>query len=138
MRSEQFELPLPRETTMVDHKLIEAQPSLLAAIKLCITLGGLAADKEVYMPLAIDAGHWSRILRGEAHFPVDKLPALMDLCGNEAPMLWLLRARGYDATSLRKLETETERQLRQAQDRIRQLELEREVELRLISRLKVA
>lgn len=112
----QIPLALRRPVRVVDIGLVMAQPSLLAAIKLCISLGGFEADKQVYGPLGIDAGHWTRILRGEAHFPVDKLGDLMDLCGNEVPLLWLVHARGYDATSLRKRETETERALREANE----------------------
>jgi hypothetical protein len=110
----QLSLRLVRTTQSVDPKLVIAQPSMLAAIKLCISLGGFEADKQVYSALDIDAGHWSRIHRGEAHFPVDKLSALMDLCGNEAPLIWLSHHRGYDVASLRKRESETEQALRQA------------------------
>src|SRR5579875_3683077 len=109
-------LALVRAPQAVDPALVIAQPSMLAAIKLCISLGGFQADKQLYGPLEIDPGHWSRILRGEAHFPVDKLTALMDLCGNEAPLIWLTNARGYDPRSLRKLETETERALREERE----------------------
>ena len=112
----QLPLRLVRAAQAIDTALVVAQPSLLAAIKLCISLGGFEADKQVYGALEIDASHWTRIHRGEAHFPVDKLPALMDLCGNEAPLIWLAYSRGYDTTSLRKRETETERALRQVQE----------------------
>jgi len=112
----QLPLRLVRAAQAVDPALVVAQPSMLAAIKLCISLGGFEADKQVYGALDIDAGHWTRIHRGEAHFPVDKLPALMDLCGNEAPLIWLTHSRGYEAASLRKRETETERALRTAQE----------------------
>ena len=100
----------------LDHALVRQQRTLLGAVKLCMSLGGLEADKEVYMPLGVDAGHWTRIMRGDAHFPIDRLPDLMDLCGNEAPMLWLLNNRGYDLGSIRKLESELERELRHARE----------------------
>jgi hypothetical protein len=135
-------LPTQRLLTMakqpvqeIDHALVRRQPSMLAAVKLCISMGGLEADKEVYMPLGIDAGHWTRIMRGEAHFPIDRLPDLMDLCGNEAPMLWLLDNRGYDLNSLRHKETETARQLREAHEHIARMEAERHAERILISDL---
>lgn len=96
--------------------IVLAQSTMLGAIKLCISLAGFQADKQVYGALGIDAGHWSRVMRGEAHFPVDKLTELMDLCGNEAPLIWLTHARGYDPRSLRKLESETERHLREARE----------------------
>jgi len=57
---------------------------------------------------------------------------------NDAPLLWMLQARGYDLSSLRKRETETERALRIANERISQLEQEREVERRLFRDLRVA
>lgn len=112
----QIPLRLVREHQDIDPALVVAQTTLLGAIKLCISIAGFDADKQVYRDLEIDAGHWSRITRGEAHFPVDKLTALMDLCGNEAPLIWLAHARGYDPRSLRKLETETERRLREANE----------------------
>lgn len=36
----------------------------------------------------------------------------MDACGNDAPVLWMLHQRAYDLSSLRRTETETERQNR--------------------------
>ena len=114
----QIPLRLVRAVQAVDPALVLAQPSMLGAIKLCISLAGFQADKQVYGALGIDAGHWSRVMRGEAHFPVDKLPELMDLCGNEAPLIWLTHSRGYDAGSLRKRESETERRLREAHEQL--------------------
>lgn len=40
----------------------------------------------------------------------------MDLCGNDAPVMWMLHQRGYDLHSLRKLESETERENRQLRE----------------------
>ena len=114
----QIPLRLARAPQAVDPALVILQPTMLAAIKLCISLGGFEADKQIYGALDIDASHWTRIHRGEAHFPVDKLPALMDLCGNEAPLIWLTYRRGYDPASLRKRETETERALREAREEL--------------------
>lgn len=74
--------------------LVIKQRTLSGAIALCVQMSGLD-DKEVYMALEIDAGHWTRIMKGDAHFPVNKLSDLMDLCGNEAPLMWLSHHRGY-------------------------------------------
>lgn len=87
--------------------------NMTSAIALCVQLSGLQ-DNEVYLSLSIDAGHWSRIKRGEAHFPVDKLGDLMDLCGNEAPLLWLAQSRGYGVVLLK---TEAERRAEIAEAR---------------------
>jgi hypothetical protein len=132
----QIPLRLARGTQAVDPSIVLAQPTLLGAIKLCISLAGFEADKQVYNSLEIDASHWTRITRGEAHFPVDKLSALMDLCGNEAPLIWLVNARGYDPASLRRLESETESQLRETREELDRLRAEREVEMRLMRELR--
>lgn len=112
----QIPIRLVRVAQAIDPALVIAQPTFLAAIKLCISLGGFESDQQVYSALGIDASHWTRILRGDAHFPVNKLTELMDLCGNEAPLIWLTHSRGYDAASLRKRETETERTLREVRE----------------------
>jgi hypothetical protein len=125
-------LRLRRVDQVLDPAVVIAQPTLLGAIKLCISVAGFESDKQVYAELEIDAGHWSRIMRGEAHFPVDKLPALMDLCGNEAPLIWLAYARGYDPISLRKRETDVERENRELRDRLAAMEHEREIERRTV------
>ena len=123
----QIPMRMVRTHQSVDPSLVTAQPSLLASIKLCISLGGFEADKQVYGALDIDASHWTRIHRGEAHFPVDKLNALMDLCGNEAPLIWLTHSRGYDVSSLRHRETEMEVALRCEREKNLQLEFKNRV-----------
>jgi hypothetical protein len=74
----------------------------------------------VHIPLGIDAGHWTRMRSGAAGIQWDKLEAICDLCGNDAPILWMLYQRGYDLHSLRKRETETERALREAREALDQ------------------
>lgn len=102
MRSErlcavdQRALPLTRKVDRIglSLELVVKQRTLAGAIALCVQMSGLD-DKEVYLPLEIDAGHWTRIMKGDAHFPVNKLSDLMDMCGNEAPLMWLANHRGY-------------------------------------------
>ena len=99
---EQPELALVRHANVMEAppELVSRKQTLLAAIVLCVQLSGLD-DKEVYLTLEIDAGHWSRIMKGDAHFPVDKLSDLMSLCGNEAPLQWLALKRGYQLVMLK-------------------------------------
>lgn len=117
------ELALIRKAERIDvsMQLIERQATMAGAIALCVQVSGLE-DKEVYLSLGIDAGHWSRIMKGDAHFPVNKLCDLMDLCGNEAPLTWLSNHRGYGLVMLKT----------EAQRRIEELEakLAKEVERR--------
>lgn len=107
------ELPLTRKAERIDIPLdlVLKQPTLAAAIALCVQASGLE-EKEVYLPLEIDAGHWTRIMKGDAHFPVNKLNGLMDLCGNEAPLMWLANSRGYGLVILK---TEAERRAEAAE-----------------------
>jgi hypothetical protein len=61
---------------------------------------------------------------------------MMDATGSEAWLyFWLLR-RGYDPRSLRRFESDLERQNRELTERLAQLEAEREVELRLFRQLR--
>lgn len=89
------ELPLARraDESPVSLAVVKAQSTMTRAIALCVQASGLD-DKEVCLSLGIDAGHWSRISKGDAHFPTNKLNDLMDLCGNEAPLMWLAHSRG--------------------------------------------
>lgn len=107
------ELPLARNADRVDVplELVVKQPTFAGAIALCVQLSGLE-DKEVYLALEIDAGHWSRIMKGDAHFPVNKLNDLMNMCGNEAPLMWLANSRGYGLVILK---TESERRAEAAE-----------------------
>lgn len=102
----QRELRLNRPQPIAE-EVVFAQPTFTAAIKLAANVSGLE-EKQIYRDLEIDAGHWTRILNGDAHFPVDKLLAFMDLVGNETPLQWLAHRRGKGLVLLL---SEAERQL---------------------------
>ncbi len=110
----QGELPLPRAVTSpVSPDVVRAQPSFRAAIRLAANASGLE-EKEIYLQLRIDAGHWTRMMNGEANFPDEKLEQFMDVVGNEIPLEWLAFRRGK---GLHMLETEAARQLRLEQEK---------------------
>ena len=100
-------------------------PTLTRACFKCIEEGGLQ-DKSVCIELNIDSGVLSRARSSQAHFPPDKIPALMDLCGNEIPLRWLNLTRGYGMVKLKsRLEAELEekdRKLAEAELKIRHFE----------------
>lgn len=131
------ELPLARkpDQATVSLQLLDRQKTLANAVALCIQLSGLD-DKEIYLSLGIDAGHWSRMMKGNAHFPLEHLPELMNMCGNQAPLLWLVKKMGYDINSMRPMESETEKKLRLAEEKIARMEAERAIEMRLLRELK--
>lgn len=89
--------------------------SLGASIVLCMELAGFDMDKEV-PGLKVDKAQFSRWKSGEEGIKWPKLVALMDACGNDAPLLWMLHQRGFDLHSLRRRETELERELRLARE----------------------
>lgn len=95
---------------------IAREKSLGGAIDLCAKAAGLE-PKQVMDALKVDGkpldkAQWSRWASGQEGVVWPKFEALMDACGNDAPLLWMLHARGYDLNSLRKRESETERRLR--------------------------
>lgn len=116
----QQQLPLSRRANKVEvtQAMVAAQPTMLAAINLCVSLSGLE-DKEIALELDIQPAQWSRILSGDAHFPPNKLGSLMDLCGNEAPLLWMADSRGYGLVLLK---SEAERRAEAAEARARKAE----------------
>lgn len=86
--------------------------SLGGAIELCAELGGYALDKSLQQELRVDKAQFSRWQSGTEGVQWSKFTALMDRCGNDAPVLWMLHERGYDLHSLRRRESETERENR--------------------------
>lgn len=90
---------------------VARKPTLGSSILLCMELAGFDLDKEV-PGLKVDKAQFSRWKSGEEGIKWPKLVALMDACGNDAPLLWMLHARGFDLGSLRRRETELERRLR--------------------------
>ena len=62
--------------------------------------------------LGVDKAQFSRWQSGTEGVVWPKLEKLMDACGNDAPLLWMLHQRGYDLYSLRRRESETEQQNR--------------------------
>lgn len=102
------------------------KPSLGKAIEYCAELAGYGYDKELEAALAkngvkVDATQLTRWKQGGEGIKWDKFSGLMDVCGNDAPLFWMLHARGYDLHSLRKLETETEKALRLAREEVEAL-----------------
>ncbi|WP_424458067.1 hypothetical protein [Ottowia sp.] len=85
--------------------------SLGQSLELCVELAGYE-PKQVQDKLKLDKAQFSRWASGGEGIVWPKLTAVMDFCGNDAPLLWMNQARGYDLGSMRKVETEIERQNR--------------------------
>lgn len=83
--------------------------SLGDAIQLCAELAGFGLDKELQQRLGVDKAQFSRWTSGTEGIVWPKFAKLMDACGNDAPLLWMLHQRGYDLHSVHKLKSETEK-----------------------------
>lgn len=105
---------------------VARQKSLGDAIALCANVGGYSFDKSLQMELGVDKAQFSRWQSGGEGIVWPKLEKLMDVCGNDAPLLWMLYARGWDLHSLRKRETETEKELREIRDQLARERVERQ------------
>jgi len=107
-----MQLGIPVEVSATE---IARESSLGGAIGLCAKAAGLE-PKQIQTELKLDKAQWSRWESGGEGVVWSKLAAVMDHCGNDAPLLWMLHARGYDLNSLRKRESELERDLRRARE----------------------
>lgn len=107
------QLSLPVEVRAEE---VSREKSLGSAITLCAKIGGHEFDKTLQLALGVDKGQFSRWQNGEEGIKWPKLVALMDACGNDAPLLWMLHDRGWDLNSIRKRETETERENRKLRE----------------------
>lgn len=112
------QLGFPSEVTPQE---IAREKNFGGAIGLCAKAASLE-PKEVTDAVktregkSVDKAAWSRWVNDNEGIEWEKLVQIMDKCGNDSPLLWMLHARGYDIGSLRKRETETEKALRVAKE----------------------
>lgn len=109
---------LPLQNIVVPAAEVARKQSLGAAIDMCAELAGFSLDKELQHALHVDKGQFSRWQSGQEGIKWDRFCALMDVCGNDAPLLWMLHDRGYDLGSIRKRETEVERENRELREEV--------------------
>lgn len=96
----------------VDYEAVKRQKTLGGAIALCAGLAGFELDKQLSSLLKVDKSQLSRWQSNSEGIMWPKLDLVMDVCGNDAPVLWQLHQRGYDLHSLHKLESATEKENR--------------------------
>jgi len=132
----QGELALARKASAVTVpiEMIRAKKMAHAAFTLACDVSGLD-DKEIYLALDIDAGYFSNIKKGKATLQADLIPAFCREVGNTVYPEWIAYQVGCTLTQI---ESETERRLRIAHERIEQLEQERAIERRLFRDLRTA
>ena len=109
---------------------IARKSTLGKAIELCIELSDFEADKQLQDELKVDKAQFSRWISGQEGIKWEKIADLMNICGNDAPLLWMLHERGYDINSLRRKETELEKQLRIANEKMAEKDREHQEKMR--------
>lgn len=115
------QISLPIDVNPVE---VMRKQSLGAAIELCAEIGGYALDKTLQQELGVDKAQFSRWQSGTEGVQWSKFQALMDKCGNDAPVLWMVHQRGYDLHSLHRRESALEaenRKLREERQALRSL-----------------
>lgn len=100
---------LPNDVSAAE---VARKHSLGSAIELCAAAAGYELDKQLASDLEVDKATFSRWCGGTEGILWPKLRRLMDKCGNDVPVLWMLYDRGYDLHSVRRRETETQRENR--------------------------
>lgn len=94
---------------------VARKPTLGAAFELCAEIGG-RSPKEIQGELSLDKAQWSRWTGGHEGVVWPKFRAVMDLCGNDAPLLWMAHARGWDIGRMARYETAVERENRRLRE----------------------
>lgn len=122
---------------------VAREKTLGGSLELCVKAAGyepkqvMGAIHDPKTGKQVDKAQWSRWMSGEEGIVWPKFVELMDFCGNDAPLLWMLHARGYDLGSLRRQETEMERENRVLREELARERAERETERRLFRELRV-
>ena len=116
----QAQLPLKGAPVAIDLTDIARQQTWGAVLTYCASKSG-KQDKAIAADMGMQDAVWSRCKTGQNAPSGEQLVRLMESCGNKAPLYWLLMKLGDDPRSLRPLESETERQLREAREQIAQL-----------------
>lgn len=89
-----------REVKDVPVELLKMCDDELDAIRLCIQLSS-HTHEFISKHLAIDKGHFSRIMSGSVGFPTHKRLALMRMCGNRAPVQYEVMNIGVGESAAR-------------------------------------
>lgn len=134
------QLGFPSEVTPQE---VAREKSFGGAIALCAKAAGLEPKQvtdcvKTSEGKGVDKAAWSRWVNDNEGIEWPKLKQIMDKCGNDAPLFWMLHDRGYEMSSLRRRETETERENRELREELAKERAERELERRLFRELRIA
>lgn len=132
----QAELALSRRAaaTPIPIDIVRAQKTAAAAFTLSCSASGLE-DKEIYLPLGIDAGYFSNIKKGKATLQADLVAPFCELVGNTIYPEWQAYQVGC---TLVLIKTEAERRAEEAERRAAAAEAENRLMRQLLQGRAVA
>lgn len=107
----ELSLSRPPASAAIPAELVRAQRQSAAAFCLACQASGLD-DKEIYLPLNIDSGTFSRIKKGEANFQLDKLRLFCVTVGNQIFADWIAYQVGCQLVMI---QSEAERRAEEAE-----------------------
>lgn len=132
--STDLNLRIRREPKAIPEGDFDKLTSEAAAVRYCIDNSRLQ-DKAVAIEIGTDAGTLSKAKTGQARLNEEALDRLADCTGYEAALFAHCIRRGFDPRSLRRFESDVERENRELRERLEALETERLIERRTILEL---
>ena len=128
---DQQELALSRQPqrSSVSLETVRAQKTAAAAFTLACSVSGLE-DKEIYLPLGIDAGYFTNIKKGKATLQADLVAKFCELVGNTIYPEWAAYQVGC---TLVVIQTEAERRAALAEQRAQAAEAENRLMRQLLA-----
>lgn len=128
------QLALPAEVSVSE--IVRCQ-SFGRSLELCANAAGYESSKEIQHRLdGVDKAQLSRWLNDREGILYPKVRKLMDEFGNHIPFLWMAHDLGYDLSSFRKRESETELLLRKQKERADAAEAELAILRKYVSGLR--
>lgn len=104
------------------------------AISRSARLAGLDLDKQA-IPGGMDKARFSRIVSGREGILWPQIEAFCAYTGNDLPLIWMLQARGWDALTLRRQETESEKEIRDLREQLAKEKNARETAEQFVARV---
>lgn len=124
---EQLALLPPRaEPKEPDLAYLASLPNFRRAVRYSMSLADLE-PKQIYGPLGKDKSTWSRIESGDMGFPADLILPFQAITNNDAPLLWLVHAAGYDVTSLRRRQDDKDKEIERLREQLAAERAEKEI-----------
>lgn len=110
--------------------------TLKQAIGLCMATAGYTLDKEVADAIGMSTSALSK-WKENSDRNWSHMQDLMTVCNSEIPLLWQVHKMGYDILSLRKRESELERQLRLKDEELTKVQMEHQAALSALRKIMV-